>query len=70
MHGFSTYDKPRQDGSIISSTNIGITFVIFQQGMINVLINKKKKSLQIFGFVYVIFNFCEMQNTIYLIFYY
>lgn len=69
MHGFWTYDKPRQVGSIISSTNIGITFVIFQQGMINVLINKKK-SLQIFGFVYVIFNFCEMQNTIYLIFYY
>lgn len=69
MHGFSTFDKPSQVGSIISSTNIGITLVIFQQGMINVLINKKK-SLQIFGFVYVIFNFCEMQNTIYLIFYY
>lgn len=37
--------------------------------MINVLINKKK-SLLIFGFVYMIFNFCEMQNTIYLIFNY
>lgn len=42
MHGFSTFDKPSQVGSIISSTNIGITLVIFQQGMINVLINKKK----------------------------